>query len=263
VVPASERGSEEGQGHNLITEQNRQMQELNANTEDQNSQMRQLTEHLEQLNQTLTPGGGGGGAGQAPSGGGGLTGRLGRIFGGGGAVGGPIRLPGTGSGGGGFGGGGATGTFQTPDVGEGNRVSLTGAEPSASGSPGAAVDSALRMQGLHEQRDRNNIKEYLRNGGVNLDPATTAWCSAFVNSSLQQQGIRGSGSAVATSFLNWGQTATGGIERGDVLVQARGRAPGQTGGHVGLATGETRTTTSGQQQIEMLSGNKSDAVRRT
>jgi len=273
VIPAGERGGKEGQGRNLITEQNRQMQELNANTEDQNSQMRQLTEQLEQLNQTLTPGGGGGGgaagagvgggAGQPSGGGGGLTGRLGRIFGGGGAGGGPIRLPGTGGGGGGFGGGGATGTFQTPDVGDGNRVSLTGAEPSASGSPGAAVDSALRMQGLHEQRDRNNIKEYLRNGGVNLDPATTAWCSAFVNSSLQQQGIRGSGSAVATSFLNWGQAATGGIQRGDVLVQARGRAPGQTGGHVGLATGETRTTASGQQQIEMLSGNKSDAVRRT
>jgi uncharacterized protein (TIGR02594 family) len=131
-----------------------------------------------------------------------------------------------------------------------------------SGAPGAAVDDALRMEGLHERRDRDSIRTYLRTGGAGMDPATTAWCAAFVNSSLQHEGIRGSGSEVATSFMTWGERATGPIQRGDVLVKSRGHAPGETGGHVGMATGGVRQGPGGTE-YEMISGNSADQVRRT
>lgn len=131
-----------------------------------------------------------------------------------------------------------------------------------SGAPGHAVDDAMRMEGLHERRDREAVKDYLRTGGAGMDPATTAWCAAFVNSSLQQEGVKGSGSQVATSFMNWGQPATGAIQRGDVLVKNRGHRAGETGGHVGMATGETRQGAGGLE-YRMISGNSADQVRRT
>ncbi len=130
-----------------------------------------------------------------------------------------------------------------------------------SGAPSAAVDDALKLEGLSERRDRDTIMQYLRTGGAGMDPSTTAWCAAFVNSSLQREGIRGSGSAVATSFLRWGQAATGGPQKGDVLVQSRGHAAGETGGHVGFATGRVRQGPAGTE-YEMIAGNTKDSVLR-
>lgn len=140
----------------------------------------------------------------------------------------------------------------------------SGVAPIAGGAPGseAALDDALQMEGLHERRDRDAIKQFLRTGGVGMDPATTAWCAGFVNASLARHGISGTRSGVATDFMNWGEAAKDGVRKGDVLVQPRGRGPGQTGGHVGMATGRTRVF-NGRRQVEMLSGNKGDRVQRT
>jgi uncharacterized protein (TIGR02594 family) len=130
------------------------------------------------------------------------------------------------------------------------------------GAPTDAVDDALKLEGLHERRDRETIREYLRTGGAGMDPATTAWCAAFVNSSLQREGIPGTGSGVATSFLRWGSpVSSADVQKGDVLVQARGLSAGQTGGHVGMATGNTRMGPSGLE-IEIIAGNTGDRVRR-
>jgi uncharacterized protein (TIGR02594 family) len=128
------------------------------------------------------------------------------------------------------------------------------------GAPGAAVDSALGELGLHERRDRAAVRQYLATGGSGLDPATTAWCAAFVNSSLQQHGIEGSHSNVANSFQRWGAPVHDGAQRGDVVVIPRGRGPNETGGHVGLATGNVRTDARGNRMVEMISGNRRDRV---
>lgn len=129
----------------------------------------------------------------------------------------------------------------------------------------AAVDKAMEMLGLHEQGDREKIQEYLANGGQGLDPADTPWCADFVNSSLSQSGITGSGSAVANSFQEWGHDAgsdVSGWKRGDVLVKHRGLGPGETGGHVGMFTGRTREV-DGETQVEMISGNQGNRVAKT
>ncbi|MGO7331751.1 phage tail length tape measure family protein [Rhizobium leguminosarum] len=136
-----------------------------------------------------------------------------------------------------------------------------GASSPAIGSAGGAVDKAFKLLGANENSNSASINSFLKAGGVDLNAAQSAWCAAFVNSSLEQVGIKGSGSNVATSFLDWGQKIDPSqILRGDVLVQDRGLKAGQQGGHVGLATGATRFS-SGQQQIEMLSGNSNDRVQ--
>ena len=110
--------------------------------------------------------------------------------------------------------------------------------------------------------DAAQINAFLKSEGINLDAAQTAWCAAFVNAALAKVGIKGTGSQVATSFATWGQAIqSADVQPGDVLVQSRGRRPGQTGGHVGLATGAIRFER-GVQQLEMISGNASDRVEK-
>ncbi|AHF83695.1 tail length tape measure protein [Rhizobium leguminosarum bv. trifolii WSM1689] len=127
-------------------------------------------------------------------------------------------------------------------------------------SAGSAVDKAFTLFGANENTNTSSINSFLKQGGVDLNAAQTKWCAAFVNSSLEQVGIKGSGSQVANSFLDWGtKVDPSQILRGDVLVQNRGLGANQPGGHVGFATGATRYS-GGQQQLEMLSGNLSDGV---
>ncbi|MGZ2429582.1 phage tail length tape measure family protein [Rhizobium redzepovicii] len=127
-------------------------------------------------------------------------------------------------------------------------------------SAGSAVDKAFTLFGANENTNTSTINSFLKQGGVDLNAAQTKWCAAFVNSSLEQVGIKGSGSQVANSFLDWGtKVDPSQILRGDVLVQNRGLGANQAGGHVGFATGATRFS-GGQQQLEMLSGNLRDGV---
>lgn len=94
------------------------------------------------------------------------------------------------------------------------------------------------------------LRQYLREVS-HVDPATTAWCAAFANAMLAKQGIKGSGSNVATSFMNWGKDiGPDDIQANDVLVLPRGHAAGETGGHVGFATGRREGG-----RVEMISGN--------
>jgi uncharacterized protein (TIGR02594 family) len=125
--------------------------------------------------------------------------------------------------------------------------------PSAGGPPNAtAVQLAETMVG----KNRNQSLDFLRAGGYNNQGE--AWCAQFVNSSLKQSGASGSGSAVANSFQNFGSGVDPSqIQPGDVVLQTRGKGPGQTGGHVGIATGVYRNG-----QVEMIAGNSSGAVRK-
>jgi uncharacterized protein (TIGR02594 family) len=134
----------------------------------------------------------------------------------------------------------------------------TGTAPSGGGgNAGAAVDAASKLSGASITGNYGDIVSYLRTGGVGLDPAKEAWCAAFVNSSLAQAGIKGSGSQVANSFQKWGvEVKPTEVQKGDVVVLTRGKGPNQTGGHVGLATGNK----SGDG-IEIIAGNTSKAVK--
>ncbi|SFB52259.1 TIGR02594 family protein [Rhizobium sp. NFR07] len=144
-------------------------------------------------------------------------------------------------------------------LGGGLLSSVFGGKTAGAGA-GGAVDKASALLGANERSNAGSINAYLKQGGVDINAAQTAWCAAFVNSSLEQIGVKGSGSLTANSFQNWGSAVDPGqVLRGDVLLQSRGLGADQAGGHVGLATGSTRMA-GGQLQLEMLSGNSGNAV---
>ena len=137
------QGGGSSQGARLLIEQNRQTQELNANTEDQNAEMRRLVDELRTLNQSIAgPGGTPGAAGPAAGGGGGAgggrggvrMGGLGGVPGFGGMAGGGFR-----GGGGSAGGGGASGSWAAPSG--GGAAGGGGATP-GSGAAGATGEAA-------------------------------------------------------------------------------------------------------------------------
>jgi uncharacterized protein (TIGR02594 family) len=107
--------------------------------------------------------------------------------------------------------------------------------------------------GYSETEQNEALQEYLANGGVNLDPAKTAWCAGFVNASLEQSGVKGTNSLAARSFQNWGQPVQE-PQVGDVAVFSRPSA-GPQAGHVGFYAGTNPDGT-----IKVLGGNQGDKV---
>lgn len=129
-------------------------------------------------------------------------------------------------------------------------------------SAGTATGAVAAAEGNIGQKG-GQVNSFLRANGVSLDASQSNWCAAYTNASLQAAGIKGDGSNVATSFLNWGQGVTGAPQQGDVMVLARGLSAGQVGGHVGLATGATQIGSNGQTQYQMIQGNYGNQVAYT
>jgi hypothetical protein len=67
------------------------------------------------------------------------------------------------------------------------------------------------------------------------------WCAQYVNSVLSATGfptLTSGNVNVATAYTNWGTAESPGtVQQGDILVNTRGLATGELGGHVGIATG--------------------------
>jgi uncharacterized protein (TIGR02594 family) len=122
--------------------------------------------------------------------------------------------------------------------------------PVESGKP---MEIAKSLLGAHERENKDVIAKFIGNvGGKNVDPATTAWCAAFVNAVLRQSGNEGTNSLMARSFLKYG-TPVENPQVGDIVVLARGR-PGSGSGHVGFYAG------SDDNGIKVLGGNQGDRV---
>ena len=80
-----------------------------------------------------------------------------------------------------------------------------------------------------------------------------SWCSSFVNWSLAQAGIVGTGSALARSWLDWGETLSEPLP-GCIAVLSREDPTGWKG-HVGFFLRMDA------QNIFLLGGNQLDQVR--
>lgn len=111
---------------------------------------------------------------------------------------------------------------------------------------------AAKQLGMNERDQNAALSEYLTNGGVNLDPAVTAWCAAYVNATLAQSGMKGTDSNLARSFLDWGQEVEQ-PQKGDLAVFSRGDPNGPYG-HVGFFDGYNEDGT-----IRVLGGNQGGA----
>ena len=81
----------------------------------------------------------------------------------------------------------------------------------------------------------------------------TAWCSAFANWCMEQAGIKGTDSAWARSWLNWGREPESENEwPGCVCILERG----PSSGHVGFLNNWSTE----EGWVELLAGNQGDAV---
>jgi uncharacterized protein (TIGR02594 family) len=113
----------------------------------------------------------------------------------------------------------------------------------------------LGLQELPGAAARPRIVEmYAKAGHPEITSDEVAWCSAAVNAWMVESNIRGTGSLVARSWLNWGravdQCRT--IPRGAVLILRRGNSSWQ--GHVCLCL-EDRDDT-----LTVIGGNQKDGV---
>jgi uncharacterized protein (TIGR02594 family) len=144
----------------------------------------------------------------------------------------------------------------------GSGQDLAGQALSASGS----VEVAKKMLGMNENRDyqqlQNFLNQYSGTPPLPINSKSGPWCAKFVNGVLGSQGLPGSGSNMAKSFLNYGGTvfdrATGQgdpkqAQPGDIAIF--NRAGGGSGsGHVAFiesVSGET---------INVIGGNQSDGA---
>ena len=116
------------------------------------------------------------------------------------------------------------------------------------------LSTAQSYNGLNENRsgDRSTLKELFGEANLNIDPAITAWCAAFVNAVLGKEKLPTNGSLAARSFLNYG-SAVDRPEKGDIVVLKRGGNAAQ--GHVGFYAGEGSNGT-----IRVTGGNQSNQV---
>jgi uncharacterized protein (TIGR02594 family) len=115
---------------------------------------------------------------------------------------------------------------------------------------------AEREKGVSEVPGAGNnprVVEYLH-ATSNLGEATrskdeTPWCSAFVNWCVREAGLQGTRSALARSWLSWGEPIST-PRRGCIVVFERERIFG----HVGFYLGETADA------VQVLGGNQQDPV---
>lgn len=112
---------------------------------------------------------------------------------------------------------------------------------------------AIKELGVKEIDGSGNNKrilEYHSTTSLQAEEDSVPWCSAFVNWCFLQAGIKGTNSAMARSWLKWGQEVKEPY-LGCVVVFARGVYPQ---GHVGFFVAEDNG------MIGCLAGNQGDAV---
>lgn len=113
---------------------------------------------------------------------------------------------------------------------------------------------AQKEIGVKETPGPANTKRVLEYHATTTLKATSddvPWCSAFVSWCVEQAGLRGTRSAAARSWLDWG-TAVDLPQEGDIVILKRGNPPS---GHVGFFV------KSAGDIIYVLGGNQSDQVK--
>lgn len=118
------------------------------------------------------------------------------------------------------------------------------------------LEVARKEIGIHEipgAQHNSRILEYGQETALKATTDEIPWCSAFVNWCFAQVGIEGTRSAVARSWLKWGQPIKDPVP-GCVAVLKRNSSPWQ--GHVGFFIRKDA-----DKHIHLLGGNQGNAVR--
>lgn len=115
----------------------------------------------------------------------------------------------------------------------------------------ATAKKELGQREIVGDKDNPRIVEYHQETTLKATDDETAWCSAFVNWCMAKASLKGTRSAAARSWLQWGKMIST-PAYGCVVILERGGSPTQ--GHVGFFMG----TKDGQ--IALLGGNQGNAV---
>jgi len=104
--------------------------------------------------------------------------------------------------------------------------------------------------------DNPRVVEYLKStslGSPDNQNDETPWCSAFLNWCIEQAGLKGTNSAWARSWLNWGREPETDEEyQGCICILERGT----NSGHVGFLVDWD------DDRVQLLGGNQGDRVCR-
>lgn len=117
----------------------------------------------------------------------------------------------------------------------------------------SAMQVAQQFAGLNEKADSPVLDSFMMSSGTwsRLSAKDTAWCAAFANASIIQAGGQGTGSNLASSFLDWGM-GTNNPQPGDIVV-LKPQSAGSSG-HVGFLAGY------GNGKVQIFGGNQSNGV---
>ncbi len=125
------------------------------------------------------------------------------------------------------------------------------------------VDVAAAELGVHERskpgQHNKRILEYHACTSLRATTDEVPWCSSFVNWVMKQAGHKGTSSALAASWLNWGTSLSNPRIGAIVVIKRKGKlrdaATGSgTGNHVGFYISSTPT------HMRLLGGNQSGGL---
>lgn len=97
-------------------------------------------------------------------------------------------------------------------------------------------------------QDNSQVVKWHQTTSLKAQDDETPWCSAFVNAVMEETGYKGTGSAAAASWLEWGQELDG-PRYGCIVVLSR-----SGGNHVGFYVDGDEDT------VKLLGGNQSNSV---
>ena len=123
-------------------------------------------------------------------------------------------------------------------------------------TPKGILPAAEQFLGKSESNAQEELQQFIGKNHHQIDIKKTPWCAAFVNGVLGSQGLPGTGSDLAKSFLSYGApvwdrnmgTDMKNVQPGDIAVFNRGGDKG----HVGIVK-----SVSGDS-ISIIGGNQSD-----
>jgi uncharacterized protein (TIGR02594 family) len=121
----------------------------------------------------------------------------------------------------------------------------------------AIARGELGQKEIKGAADNPRIREYHAATTLGAQPDEVAWCSSFVNWCLKQAGTKGTRSAAAASWVDWGQDAP--PRRGAIVViynaAAANSALSRSGNHVGFLVEDVGWG------WKLLGGNQGNMVR--
>lgn len=115
----------------------------------------------------------------------------------------------------------------------------------------AAAETGIRTFPPGSSNPR--VTEYHANTNIHGYDDKASWCSSFVNWVLARSGIEGTGSALARSWLAWGEPLSQPVP-GCIAVLSR-EDPNGWKGHVGFYLRED------EENVYLLGGNQLEEVR--